>query len=240
MIPGAHGRPSGALGMPRLHLRITDSTNIRARELAAAGAPHGTLVTAAQQGAGRGRQGRVWSAPAGRALLCSLVIRRPSQLLALAAGVAAAETAGADAVIKWPNDVLVGGRKVAGILVEGRPQEDWSVLGIGINVALGVDEFPPELRDTAGTLGLGAEAIEPILTELLSALNHWVTAPADVVTAAVRRRDALLDRPVSWTGGTGTGAGIDDEGRLLVATEGGWVALNAGEVHLAAPGSRVE
>jgi BirA family transcriptional regulator, biotin operon repressor / biotin---[acetyl-CoA-carboxylase] ligase len=233
MTAGVHGARPGTLGTPRLHLRITDSTNIRARELAAAGAPHGTLVTAAEQSAGRGRQGRAWSAPAGRALLCSLVIRRPPRLLALAAGVAVAETVGADSVVKWPNDVLVHDRKVAGILTEGRPQEDWSVLGIGINVALGVAELPPELRDTAGTLGLGAEAIEPTLTELLSALTRWVTAPAEVVTAAVRSRDALLDRSISWAGGTGTGAGIDDDGRLLVAMGDRRVALNAGEVHLA-------
>ncbi len=80
--------------MPRLHLRSVDSTNTRARELAAAGAPHGTLVTAAEQTAGRGRQGRTWTAPAGRALLCSLVIREPPRLLPLAAGVAVAEVAG--------------------------------------------------------------------------------------------------------------------------------------------------
>ncbi|MGZ4171177.1 MAG: biotin--[acetyl-CoA-carboxylase] ligase, partial [Solirubrobacteraceae bacterium] len=71
------------LGTPRLHLRITESTNTKARELAAAGAPHGTLVTAAEQSAGRGRQGRTWTAPAGRALLCSVVVRDPPPLLSL-------------------------------------------------------------------------------------------------------------------------------------------------------------
>src|SRR6516164_1885613 len=111
------------LGTPRLHLRVTDSTNTRARELAAAGAPHGTLVTAREQRAGRGRQGRTWTAPAGHALLCSLVLRDPPRLLPLAAGAAVAEVVGPAARIKWPNDVLLGGLKVAGILVEGRPQE---------------------------------------------------------------------------------------------------------------------
>jgi BirA family transcriptional regulator, biotin operon repressor / biotin---[acetyl-CoA-carboxylase] ligase len=104
------------LGRPRLHLRSVGSTNQRARELAAAGAPHGTLVTAAQQTAGRGRQGRRWVAPPGRALLISLVLRRWPRLLPLAAGVAVADECGPDASIKWPNDVLVGGGKVAGIL----------------------------------------------------------------------------------------------------------------------------
>ena len=83
------------LGRPRLHLRSTDSTNSRAQALAIAGAPHGTLVTAGEQSAGRGRQGRSWTAPAGRALLCSVVVREPPRLLPLAAGVAVAEVAGA-------------------------------------------------------------------------------------------------------------------------------------------------
>ena len=80
------------LGTPRVHLRLTDSTNTRARELAAAGGPDGTLVTAAEQSAGRGRQGRTWSAPPNTALLCSLVVREPPQLLSLIAGVAVAAT----------------------------------------------------------------------------------------------------------------------------------------------------
>ena len=110
------------LGAPRVHYRVTDSTNARARSLAIAGAPHGTVVTAGEQSAGRGRQGRVWSAAPGRALLCSILIRDPVALLPLAAGVALAEVVGLCARLKWPNDVLVAGRKVAGILVEGRPQ----------------------------------------------------------------------------------------------------------------------
>lgn len=221
-----------SLGTPRLHLRRTDSTNIRARELAARGAPHGALVTAAEQSAGRGRQGRTWSAPAGRALLCSLVVRDPPRLLPLVAGIAVAEVAGSDAQLKWPNDVLVGGRKIAGILVEGRPQERWAVVGIGLNVALEEWDFPPELRETAGTLGLAPEAVEPTLERLLGALEPWLEADANRVLDEVRSRDALLNRPVRWAEGTGVGAGIDGDGRLIVETGGGRVALNAGEVHL--------
>lgn len=220
------------LGTPRLHLRQTDSTNERARQLAASGAPHGTLVTAGEQFAGRGRQGRTWSAPAGRALLCSLVLRDPPRLLPLAGGVAVAEVASTEAMIKWPNDVLIGGRKVAGILVEGRPQERWAVLGIGLNVALTPEDFPRELRETAGTLGLGEDAIEPVLERLLRALEGWLGESESEILAAVRARDALLDRPVRWAGGSGRGAGIDGDGRLVVATGEGRVALEAGEVHL--------
>jgi BirA family biotin operon repressor/biotin-[acetyl-CoA-carboxylase] ligase len=222
----------GELGTPRLHLRRTGSTNEHARELAAAGAPHGTLVTAAEQTSGRGRQGRTWTAPAGRALLCSLVVRDPPRLLPLAAGVAVAEVVGTNARLKWPNDVLVDGLKVAGILVEGRPAERWAVLGIGINVALRADDFPPELRDRAGTLGLEPEAVEPTLEALMAALGRWLHAAAPKVLSAVRARDALLDRPVRWAHGAGRGAGIDADGRLLVTTEAGELALDAGEVHL--------
>ena len=221
-----------ALGHPRAHFRLTDSTNARARELASRGAPHGTLVTAAEQSAGRGRQGRTWSAPAGRALLCSIVIREPPRLLPLAAGVAVAELVGADASIKWPNDVLVGGRKVAGILVEGRLQERWAVVGIGVNVALRAEDFPRELRDRAGTLGREPSAIEPALEALLGGLERWITAESGVVLDAVRARDALLGREVRWAGRSGTGAGIDGDGRLVVRTEAGQVELDAGEVHL--------
>ncbi len=220
------------LGTPRLHLRRTDSTNERARELAALGAPHGTLVTAGQQSAGRGRQGRSWVAPDGRALLCSLLLRDPPRLLPLAAGVAVASVVGAPALVKWPNDVLIDGRKVAGILVEGRPQERWAVVGIGLNVALRPEDFPPELRETAGTLGLGPEAIEPTLERLLEALERWITASPEAVLEAFRARDALLDRPVRWTGGEGRAVGVDGEGRLVVETAQGRVELEAGEVHL--------
>ncbi len=229
----------GTLGSPRLHLAVTDSTNIRARELAAAGAPHGTLVTASEQSAGRGRQGRTWSAPARRALLCSLVLREPPRLLPLLAGVAVAEvaestgSAGGSAAIKWPNDVLIEGRKVAGILVEGRPQERWAVLGIGFNVALRPADFPPELRETATTLGLEPAAIESTLTALLRGLARWLRQPPEAILDAVRGRDALRDRPVRWSAGAGTADGIDDQGRLLVATaDRGRVVLDAGEVHL--------
>jgi BirA family transcriptional regulator, biotin operon repressor / biotin---[acetyl-CoA-carboxylase] ligase len=222
-----------ALGRPRLHLRVTGSTNERARELASGGAPHGTLVTASEQTSGRGRQGRTWTAPAGRALLCSLVVREPPRLLSLAAGVAVAEVAGTEALLKWPNDVLLSGRKVAGILVEGRPAEWWAVLGIGVNVALRDEDFPPELRGCAGTLGRAAEEVEAVLAELLVALARWLSAPADRVLDAVRARDALLGQPVSWTDGAGRGAGIDADGRLLVSTDAGELALDAGEVHLA-------
>jgi BirA family biotin operon repressor/biotin-[acetyl-CoA-carboxylase] ligase len=224
------------LGRPRLHLRQTGSTNDRARALAAAGAPHGTLVTTGLQTAGRGRQGRTWTTPPDRALLMSLVLRAPDRLLPLAAAVAVAETAGPDAAIKWPNDVLLGGRKVAGILAEARPQEGWAVLGMGINVALRPEDFPEELRASAGSLGLEPRDVEGFLERLLATLERTLALEPAGLLDAWRARDALAGREIAWAGGAGRAAGIDGDGRLVVELSGGGrTALEAGEVHLRPP-----
>lgn len=237
---------SVALGRPRLHLRSTTSTNDRARELAIAGVPHGTLVTAAEQTAGRGRQGRSWAAPAGSSLLMSLVLRDAPSPLPLLAAVAVCDVAGPQARVKWPNDIVIEEhgatgkaentlRKLAGILVEGRPQEGWAVLGIGLNVAVGLKDLPPELRMSAATLGLAPDAIEPTLSSLLAALERRLCTPTTTTLDAWRTLDALRGRSVSWVERdeqrTGHAAGIDDSGRLIVTMAGGSQAtLDAGEV----------
>jgi BirA family transcriptional regulator, biotin operon repressor / biotin---[acetyl-CoA-carboxylase] ligase len=229
------------LGLPRLHLRRVDSTNLRARALAQAGAPGGMLITAAEQTAGRGRQGRSWSAPPGRALLATLILREPPPLLSLAAGTAVAAAAERlargerRASVKWPNDVLLDGRKVAGILVEGRPQDRWAVLGIGLNVAVELEALGRELEGRAATLALPAGELEHALAELLVELRRVLALGPETMLEELRGRDALRGRPVEWAQGTGTGAGIDTGGRLLVQQGGRIVALQAGEVHLAPP-----
>lgn len=232
------------LGTPRLHLRSCDSTSERARALALAGAPHGTLVTAGEQTAGRGRQGRSWVAPPGAALLCSLVLRyrepaHPPSLLPLTAGVALCEAIGPAARLKWPNDVVLGEprAKVAGILVEGRPQQNWAIAGIGVNVAVPLEALPAQLRARAATLGRTPAAIEPLLADLLTALARWLCAPAASVLARWRSLDALYGREVAWAQGRGVARGIDGGGRLLVRLDGGGeTALGAGDVHLSAAG----
>ena len=149
-----------SFGGPHRHFRVTDSTNARARELVEAGAPGGTIVTAAEQTAGRGRQGRTWTAPPGKALLYSAILRQLDErhlLLPLSVPLAVCEAAeelqpSIECQIKWPNDIWVEGRKLAGVLIEAKPQDGWAVIGVGLNLTISRDEFPAELRDTATSL----------------------------------------------------------------------------------------
>jgi BirA family transcriptional regulator, biotin operon repressor / biotin---[acetyl-CoA-carboxylase] ligase len=220
------------IGSPHVHHRLTDSTNERARGLAAAGAPHGTLVTADEQLAGRGRQGRVWTAPPRSAVLMSVVLRELTETLPLAAAVAVCEALPVEAAIKWPNDIWIDERKVAGILIEARPLDGWAVLGIGLNVS--TEEFPPELHATSLALAGADLSRDEALGALLASLDVWLAAPAAEVLSAWGERDALLGRTVRWENGgnEGTAAGVDSSGALIVETADGRVTLDAGEVHL--------
>lgn len=231
---------SASFGSPHRHYALTDSTNTRARELAAAGAPHGTVVTAAEQSEGRGRQGRTWTAPAGKALLYSAVVRPLDDrhlLLPLAVPLAVCEAAeelkpGLECGVKWPNDVQVGGRKLAGVLIEARPQDSWAVIGIGLNLSIAPEEFPLDLRDTATSI-FGSHTPRTATEVLNRHLAHWVSAEPHSVLAAWRQRDALRGKEVAWDGGSGVADGVDDRGYLVViAPSGDRIALGAGEVHL--------
>jgi len=261
-----------SFGQPHHHFASIDSTNTRARELAAEGAEHGTVVTADEQTAGRGRQGRTWTAPPGKALLYSAIVRPLDErhlMLPLAAPLAVCEAAeelagelahGGEAAtanfrcgVKWPNDVLVDGRKLAGILVEARPQDSWAVIGIGLNLTIAQEEFPPDLQDKAVSIFTpdkggrgGTRQASPLFaqagpptTPLTAAevlnrhLEHWVESDPDTVLTAWRERDVLKGREVAWDAGSGVADGVDDRGYLLVRTPGGGrVAVGAGEVHL--------
>jgi BirA family transcriptional regulator, biotin operon repressor / biotin---[acetyl-CoA-carboxylase] ligase len=242
-------------GLSHRHFRRTDSTNERAKELASAGAPGGLVVTADEQTAGRGRRGNDWFAPPGTCLLYSGLLRPFSAdgrlLLPLAVPIAVCETAEAVAPVrcqvKWPNDVWVDECKVAGVLVEARPDEGWAVIGVGLNVAVQKDDFPAELRDAATSLlptetegGVppgGAPGVRRALEALDESLGRWLDTSDDEVLSAFRARDALSGRRISWEGGEGTAEGIDERGHLVVEkADGERVALGAGEVHLALEG----
>jgi BirA family transcriptional regulator, biotin operon repressor / biotin---[acetyl-CoA-carboxylase] ligase len=243
-------------GNPHRHYRSTDSTNTRARELAAAGAPHGTVVTASEQTAGRGRQGRTWTAPPNKALLYSTIVRPLEEhhtLLPLAVPLAVCEAAeqlnpNLECKVKWPNDIHVKGKKLAGVLIEARPQDGWAVLGIGLNLNIEDHEFPSDLRDRATSIystdqrtgGRGSAGPSPLLSAgphpvgpINNRLEHWVNAEPDEVLAKWRKRDALKGREVAWEKGSGVADGIDDRGYLLVVIPSGdRIAIGAGEVHL--------
>ncbi len=232
-----------AFGRPHLHLRHTESTNDRARELGAAGAPSGAIVTAEAQTAGRGRRGRVWSAPAGSALLLSALLRPlglEHGLLPLAVPIAVCEAIESVAPVrtrvKWPNDVWIEEAKVAGVLIEARFPE-WAVIGIGVNVSIEPDQFPDDLRWPATSIGHGA-GVDAVREAVCTALGSWTDASQVAILAEFGRRDALTGRRLSWEGGepasgSGTGAGVDERGHLLVELDdGSRVALGSGEVSL--------
>lgn len=228
------------------------STQDEARALARAGAPEGTIVVAQRMTGGRGTEGRPWEAPPG-GLYLSFVLRPPldSTLLTLALGCAVADTleiAGADPKLKWVNDVLVDGRKCAGILVEAEStgdKVDFWVCGIGVNVnGHAADLFPTPLDKQAITLEdvLGCDSCVPDLeSALLASIANRVAqlrrGMANVVLNDFRAKDALLGRRVTVRSGSveqsGVAEGIDDRGRLRLATAGGPRLADVGTVLLA-------
>lgn len=236
-------------GTPHHHFRECDSTNLRARELAEAGAPGGLVVTAGSQTAGRGRQGRSWVAPPGGALLYSALLRPltlANELLPLAVPLAICDAVEELAPqhgcqVKWPNDVWIDGRKVAGVLIEARADSGggFAVIGVGLNVAISAEQFPPDLRETATSVGAGT-SVAAARDSVSSALGNWVGRSADEVTAEFGRRDALAGRQISWAAAadgsrdlSGEAAGITARGELrVIDPEGAEHALSAGEVHI--------
>jgi BirA family biotin operon repressor/biotin-[acetyl-CoA-carboxylase] ligase len=220
--------PGGRLAGPLRAYRSVPSTQALARAAAEAGAPEGTVILADHQTAGRGRRGRRWTAPAGASLLFSVVLRPPLPVarwgeIPLAAGCAVAEAleavAGVRAALKWPNDVLVEGGKVAGILAEGivgpRPLV---VLGIGVNVSQGDADWPPELARHARSLAgvAGPVAREHVLAAVLARLDAWygvlLRAGLGPVRAAWRRR-GVPGAPLP-AADPGAGGDVEPEGLL--------------------------
>jgi BirA family biotin operon repressor/biotin-[acetyl-CoA-carboxylase] ligase len=206
--------------------------------------PEGAVAVTEHQTAGRGREGRRWEDVAGTSLLLSVVLRppavAPAEQLALVAGLAVAqaiEARGHRATVKWPNDVLVDGRKVAGVLLEA--SEGIVACGIGINVSQRGDQLPPETRVPAGSLAetLGCEPDRvTLLVDLLELLERlydgWLAAGLEPLLPELERRDALRGHPVTVGDLTGTAAGIAPDGRLRISRPDGTEGLIAsGEVH---------
>ncbi len=246
----------GAIGR-RVHwLETTSSTNDMAAHLAQLGADEGTTVVAEAQTSGRGRHGRVWFSPPGAGLYVSVILRpaggiaredNPAALLTLASGVAVAEAVravtGLPAEIKWPNDVVIGRRKLAGILAEAVAQAgelQFIVLGFGVN--LQATAYPPELQSRVTSIE--AETSRPadralMLAEILAAIaERYADLRAerfDVILSAWRRLAlSLPSAPVEWDSPDGVvrgrAEGIDERGALLVRVGGKLERIVAGEV----------
>jgi BirA family biotin operon repressor/biotin-[acetyl-CoA-carboxylase] ligase len=243
--------PGGRIAGPLRAYRALPSTQIAARAWAAAGAPEGAVLLADHQSEGRGRHGRPWTAPGGTALLFSVVLH-PRLALArwpeipLAAGCAVADAletvAPVSAQLKWPNDVLVDGWKLAGILAEGVAGDaPRVVLGIGVNVSQVESDWPADLAGRARSLrGLGfVVARETLLAAILRRLEAWYGILHDAGFAAVRdawRRRGLLGVRVPLDGGEGTSVDLGPAGELVVRRgDGGLVRLVAPPADRPAP-----
>lgn len=229
---------SAWLGRERVHLPVCGSTNDEAQRLAVAGARHGTVVTADEQHAGRGRQGRRWHSPAGENLYLSCVLRpalapAAATAITLAAGLGVADAvqrAGAAAALKWPNDVLAGGRKLAGILTEMSTRgEHVQHIVVGIGVNLYSQHFPPELAGVATSLALLGVTVERerFVAELLDSLEIWLDrffagGVAAIADAWLARADRSRVRATSQGRVVeGAIAGLDADGCLLIVDQAG-------------------
>jgi BirA family biotin operon repressor/biotin-[acetyl-CoA-carboxylase] ligase len=229
----------GRFGRPFVYEERCEST----QRLLDESLPEGAAAVCDEQTAGRGRLGRGWDAPAGTAVLCSVLLRPPPERavaeLSLVGGIAAAETAEAalklSAQIKWPNDVLVNRRKVAGILAE--TAGDAVVLGVGLNVNQTREQLPGDTNVEAASLlttdGARRERA-PILADLLARLEQaydgWLEGGFEAVHDSIGARNFLHGRRVVVDGEPGMGMSIDRSGRLEVEIGGERRLVESGEV----------
>jgi BirA family biotin operon repressor/biotin-[acetyl-CoA-carboxylase] ligase len=232
-------------GYPVFHLKTTDTTMREAAEWAERNAPEGTLITADEQTAGRGRLGRLWVSEPDVGIYFSLILRPPvaasrAPLLTLALGLGVSrgigEAAGLQCDLRWPNDVLLNGKKCSGILVESNADNDilrYAIVGVGINVNNA--SLPPEVSATATSLRIetGCEYLrETVLDTVLRHMERYYEmflergAPA-IIEAFTRASSYVRGRKVvvesSGSRLVGTTAGLDPSGVLLLEQPGGRV-----------------
>lgn len=230
-----------------------DSTNTQAKKLAAAGAPHGTVLIAGHQTGGRGRMGRTFHSPAGLGIYLSVILRprcAPAELMHLTC---AAGTAMCDAVesfagfrpgIKWINDLVHQGRKLGGILTElsldASGHVNYAVVGIGINCCHTIEDFPPEIRDMAGSLSMAAgKPISPArvaaaMIHSLCRMDRRLLVEKPAIMDRYRADCVTIDQEVRVMTDPprqGFALDVDDDGALVVRFDDGRTeTVNAGEV----------
>ncbi|MGE5559471.1 MAG: biotin--[acetyl-CoA-carboxylase] ligase [Chloroflexota bacterium] len=246
------------------HEKIT-STNDRAHELARAGALEGTVVMADCQTAGRGRLGREWNCAPGAGISMSVVLRpnAPANIAssltmlgAVAVAKALERTSNIEAGIKWPNDIVIHGRKLCGILCESKlvdGRAEYVILGIGVNVNQKPGEFPPGLVDAATSVRIASGQTGgrwtkrqtlacAILQQLEREYDRWVSKGPAPMLASWRKRSATLGREVTVKGIAGSFTGIaedvDEEGALWVRTAKGRQRVLAGDVTIGGYGEK--
>ena len=232
-----------------------DSTNTRARELAAQGAPHGTVLIADHQTGGRGRRGRSFHSPAGSGIYMSVILRpncAPAELMHLTCAAAVAMCDAVDAVcgirpgIKWTNDLVFGKRKIAGILTElgisPKGNLDYAVIGIGINCSQKESDFPEEIRSIAGSLqsvtgrDIDRAKVAAAMADALCRMDRILLTEKASIMDRYRRDCITLGQYVSVVKADGvsrhgTALDIDEDGGLLVCFENGCTeTVNSGEV----------
>jgi len=221
------------LGRPLMYLPVTGSTNDNALLAARSGAPHGSVFVADEQTAGRGRRGNAWLAAPGESLLFSVLLRPQLDLpqisaLTLAIGLAlrdaVAPLIASEVQLKWPNDLYVNDKKLAGILVESQMQgERLQAVVVGVGLNLKTRDFPQEIATRATSLGLlGAGLAEPerLLREILAAmavrLEAYQRTGVAGILSELNAADALRGKRVRVDAQSGIGRGLDAQGRLLL------------------------
>ena len=249
------------LGRAYEHHESLASTNDRAWEWCEEGAPHGAVVRAEEQSAGRGRVGRVWDSPSGGALYVSVILKPAAMpfglgALGLVVGLALRDalcslSSESEAIaLKWPNDLLVGGRKIAGILCEARWMGSTPRVVVGFGLNLTRDDFPEDLRDKATSLAVAFPGVDwsesaSVLARILGALELQVERYLESGFAPIRSRYAAhcnaLGREVAISMGDGSRRrvfveGLEDDGALRVRTldEGTVERVQAGEIFMTA------
>ena len=230
---------------------VLNSTNTYAKQLAADGAAEGTVIIAGHQTGGRGRLGRSFSSPAGMGIYLSVILRpdcRPEELMHLtcAAGVAAADAIGRpDVGIKWTNDLVLGKRKLGGILTElsidpASGMVAWAVVGIGINCCQQPGDFPPEIRDMACSLEMEPRDVPQLIAKLILALQQMrrrLLTHKAAIMVQFRRRCVTIGSQISILRGDevrhGKALDVNADGGLIVAYDDGSVGtVTSGEVSI--------